>query len=38
MGARGTLKMALMAVNEAKSINPSKAQKRTLTHTAMTGV
>jgi hypothetical protein len=32
------LKMAVIAVNEARSINPSKAQKMTLTQTAMTGV
>jgi hypothetical protein len=33
-----TLKIAVIAVNEAKSIKPSKAQKRTLTHTDITGV
>lgn len=32
------MKIAVMAVNEAKSIKPRRAQNRTLTHTAITGV
>ena len=32
------MKIAEMAVNEAKSINPRQAQNTTLTHTAITGV
>jgi len=36
--AHVTLKIAEIAVKEAKSIKPSKAQKSTLTHTEITGV
>jgi hypothetical protein len=38
-GFRGpTLKIAEMAVKEARSINPRQQQKNTFTQTAMTGV
>lgn len=33
-----TLKIAVMAVNEPRSINPRQAQKRTFTQTEITGV